>query len=76
MSNEAQIMEKLISLKNKYPNLCAMWEYYLEEKKRDYLQAIEKCNSIVHSLEQDTISENVDKAIPFLCFMLQNNLFA
>ena len=70
----AQILAKLLSLENNYPNICRMWKYYLTEKKEGYIRSLQHCGRVISSLENDNIQDNIDQNIIFLCMMMHNNL--
>ena len=52
-ANYTQILAKLLSLENNYPNICRLWKYYLTEKKEGYIRSLQHCGRVISSLEND-----------------------
>ena len=75
MSNSYENFKSLIAKKKeKYPNICKLWESHVNEKKNIYEKTIEKATNVLDTIESKSEKDLPMETIAFLYFLFQEDM--
>ena len=66
--------ELLIQKKEKYPNICKLWEGHINEKRINYNTILSKAIKVLETIESKSDKDLPMDTIAFLYFLFQENI--
>ena len=75
MSNSYENFKTLVERKKqKYPNICKLWEGHVNEKKNIYQITLEKAINVLNTIESKSEKDLPMETIAFLYFLFQEDM--
>ena len=75
MSSNYEIFIDLIEKKkNKYPNVCRLWKYHINEKRNLYETTLERAIKVLETIESKSEEDLPMQTIAFLYFLFQEDI--
>ena len=75
MSSNYEIFIDLIEKKkNKYPNVCRLWKYHINEKRKLYETTLERAIKVLETIESKSEEDLPMQTIAFLYFLFQEDI--
>ena len=75
MSSNYEIFKELIEKKkNKYPNVCRLWKYHINEKRKLYETTLERAIKVIENIESKSQEDLSMQTIAFLYFLFQEDI--
>ena len=75
MSSNYEIFIDLIEKKkNKYPNVCRLWKYHINEKRILYETTLERAIKVLETIESKSEEDLPMQTIAFLYFLFQEDI--
>ena len=75
MSSNYEIFKELIEKKkNKYPNVCRLWKYHINEKRKIYETTLERAIKVIENIESKSQEDLSMQTIAFLYFLFQEDI--
>ena len=66
--------ELLLSKKEKYPNICKLWEGHIQEKRLNYYANLKKAITVLETIESKSDNDLPMDTIALLYFLFQEDL--
>lgn len=66
--------ELLLSKKEKYPNICKLWEGHIEEKRSYYYTMLKRAINVLETIESKSDKDLPMDTIAFLYFLFQEDI--
>tara|TARA_B100001093_G_C26257856_1_gene771446 strand:- start:332 stop:562 length:231 start_codon:yes stop_codon:yes gene_type:complete len=66
--------ELLIEKKEKYPNICKLWEGHINEKRIKYNTMLTRAIKVLETIESKSEKDLPMETIAFLYFLFQENI--
>ena len=75
MSNSYENFKSLIEKKReKYPNICKLWEGHVKQKKNMYEKNLEKAINVLETIESKSENDLSMQTIALLYFLFQEDM--
>mgnify|MGYP001202935378 CR=1 FL=1 len=75
MDNSYERFKLLIEQKKeKYPNVCKLWQHHIDEKQKIFKLTLEKAVNVLETIESKSDKDLPMETIAFLYFLFQENI--
>ena len=75
MDNSYEKFKILIEQKKeKYPNVCSLWQQHIGEKQKTFKLTLEKAINVLETIESKSDKDLPMETIAFLYFLFQENI--
>ena len=75
MDNSYERFKILIEQKKeKYPNVCKLWQHHISEKQKTFKLTLEKAIDVLETIESKSDKDLPMETIAFLYFLFQENI--
>ena len=64
----------LIKKKEKYPNICKLWEGHIQQKRSNYYANLKKAISVLETIESKSNNDLSMDTIALLYFLFQEDI--